>query len=274
MIRNFIAADRWRTLFLVALTGALLVMAVPRVFAAGEGVAETLGLRDADDHVRARLGAQTDGKYGLRIWDDSGALAYDLTPGAGVPGQPRVGTTIAELGSGMKDGETGYLRLGTGSLDSVPVTWDDTRGKWITAPQPLIEVHDDVTTTSATYASVSTTNAVRRPVLALPGLYDAGLRPEVAVHAFMRTGGAGSVLVRAAITELADGSAGSSLVATGGEVSVTGATNLSKFSGWTAMAVSPAPTQPYGLGNIQLRATSGSGAIVGGGVDAQIRWAG
>jgi hypothetical protein len=274
MTRSFLAADRWRTLFLVALTGALLVVAVPRVFAAGEGVAESLGLRDADDHVRARLGAQTDGKYGLRIWDGSGALAYDLTPGAGVPGQPRTGTTIAALGTGMKDGETGYLRLGTGSLDSVPVTWDDTRGKWVTAPQPLVEVHDDVTTTNTTYGNVTTTDAIRRPVLALEELYDAGLRPEVAVHAFMHAGATGSVLVRAAITELGDGSPGSSPVATGGEVSVTGTTNLSRFSGWVPMDVSPAPTQAYGLGNIQLRVTGGSGAIVGGGVDAQLRWAG
>src|SRR5690242_2042219 len=103
---------RMRLVAVVGLTGLLAVVTLVlanNVLASGAGVAESIGLRDATDNVRARLGAQTDGSYGLRIWGDDGSMLYDLTPGGAGSYTPRVGSTIADLGTGMKDGEMGYL---------------------------------------------------------------------------------------------------------------------------------------------------------------------
>lgn len=265
-----------RLLIVLGLSCALLAFAAPRVFAVGGGIAESLGLRDDNDNVRARLGAQDDGKYGLRVWEADGSLAYDLTPGAGSIGQPRVGASVTALGTGMNDGETGYLRLGTGSMESVPVVWDDSRSKWVSTPQALAAVHKSVTTTSTTYEKVLSSDSVRHPVIALKSLYDAGMRPEVYVESYMQAAGGGSVRVEGGIAEIANGGVASSMVATGGEVSTTtsGPNSVVAFSDWTPMAISTAPTQNYGFGMLLMRVTSGTGSLTGGTISAQVRWAG
>jgi hypothetical protein len=245
------------------------------VLASGGGVAESIGLRDTTDSVRARLGVQTDSKYGLRIWDSDGTLLYDLTPGGdGVGFTPRVADTVAGLGTGMKDGEPGYLRLGSSPYESVSVVWDATRSKWVTSTQPIVTLGPDVSTSSTSYANVASLNSARFAIPSMKALYDAGLTPEVFVHAMMHNSGSGTVYARVGINELQSGDAGGTVIATGGEVSVAGTTNLYEFSGWTPMSFSQAPAKPDAVGLIQARVSSGTGTLVGGTVDGRIRWAG
>jgi hypothetical protein len=39
----------------------------------------SIAFKDAAGTLRVRLGEQTDGKYGLRVWDAAGALVIDST---------------------------------------------------------------------------------------------------------------------------------------------------------------------------------------------------
>src|SRR5262249_13086925 len=134
---------RRRSVLLAGLALAALLVLNPggRVSAAMASVAESIGLHDESDNLRARVGAQDDGKYGLRVWDASGNLIYDFTDGGQSVGyNPRAATTVAGLGTGMKDGETGYLRLGSDPYESVMVVWDATRGKWVSDKQPFMSL--------------------------------------------------------------------------------------------------------------------------------------
>jgi hypothetical protein len=274
-----VARRRFVLLAGVSLAALMILNPGGKVSAAMASVAESIGLHDENDNLRVQVGAQDDGKYGLRIWDADGNRLYNFTDGGDQIGgsAPRVATTVAGLGTGMKDGEVGYLRLGTGSLDSVQVQWDDTRGKWVTAPQPITSVTAGFSTTSTVYAPVSITSSVRHPVLDLKELYDAGMRPEVNLQAYLHTSsGAATAFAQVGIGQIADGGVASTAVATGGEVSTNSTTSVVLYSDWTPMTVTSAPTEDHGFGYVLVRSSTGAAtaSAVSGLTDAQIRWAG
>jgi hypothetical protein len=260
---------------LLTLAGVLVAVVVlnpgGKVSAAMASVAESIGLHDESDNLRARIGAQDDGKYGLRVWDASGNQLYDFTDGGEQVGfTPRTATTVAGLGTGMKDGEVGYLHLGTGSLNSVPVTWDDTRSQWVTNPQPLVSlVGADPSTTSTTYVAPVHLDTVRQAVPGLKDLWDAGLRPEVYFQAQVFHTGAGTSFAEALLFTTSGTQVGS-----GGEVSTTSTSSTFLDSDWTPLTGLTAPTVDYGYGEIDFRSTAGTTTLVSSITNAQIRWAG
>ncbi len=70
---------RWRGLVVALLTGAVaLTLTCANIPDAGIVTAEEIQVVDAEGNIRIRLGADEDGRWGLRLFDTAGTLRGDL----------------------------------------------------------------------------------------------------------------------------------------------------------------------------------------------------
>lgn len=189
-----------------------------------------------------------------------------------------VATTVSGLGGTPANGVVGMIRAGATPYEFTQLIYDSTYGKWVSQAQAILvceSVADMLVnvSTGGVYTDVVVTSFPRYPTVPnFKALYDAGLRPQVCVSAWMNASAANNMFLRAAFSTANDGDSSGSFSRdlTGGEISVTGATDTYKTSGWADMT--GAPTRAHGLFMLQYKTSTNvsdaRGATVG------LRWVG
>lgn len=248
----------------------------PQPATAGDSVA----FRNAAGVETVRVGEQVDGRNGVRVADSAGSTVYAFT-------KSPVASDVAGLGDGTFDGEPGYLRVGPPPYESVPLTWDAARGKWVTDKTPFAEViggaeHTHNPVTSTTYdlpgdppGTVSAATTARFMIPNFKHLYDAGLRPEIHMTVGMTAPSGETISARLDVKDIADGSDDTNqpIIASSPALDSTSTVGCAvKILPWTALQFDTPPTGDDAFGVFKFKVTGGQGVVCSGWSTAWIRW--
>jgi hypothetical protein len=214
------------------------------------------------------------------VTDSAGSTVYAFT-------KPPVASDVADLGDGTYDGEPGYLRVGSAPYESVPLTWDAARGKWVSDKTPFAQLiggeelmHNPVTSTTYDLpgdppGSVSAATTARFSIPNFKHMYDAGLRPEIHMTVGMMAPSGETISARLDVKDIADGSDDNNQPIIGSSPELHSTSTLGcavKILPWTPLELDTPPAGDDAFGLFKFKVSGGQGLVCSGWSTAWIRW--
>lgn len=182
-----------------------------------------------------------------------------------------VASSIAGLGS-LRAGKAGLLRVGSTPFDYIALVYDATLGKWVSDVVLSLDQQDTTTETGTGYGTAPTAEWPQVVIPNFKAIYDAGLRPQFWMGAFLKgsAGGVNVFLLPGLFSFNSGDTSRTSLDVTAPELSPSGITTQTwKAIGWTTAAFT-APTKSHVYLIARTKVSSGTGTYDNGSI--RMRW--
>lgn len=174
----------------------------------------------------------------------------------------RVATTVAGLGTAA-DGAFGMIRAGSTPYAFVKLVYDATYTKWVSDPFRMLNQTGAPTTTSTSFAALSTSNFFYPAVRDFEILYNAGLRLEFATFISLQVDNAANTVTFAISGEAYDDAdtTGATVFTDAAQVSHTGDTSATfENVDWT-LPTYTAPTEAHLFLTPRGKVSAGTGTF-------------